>query len=105
MPDRPARGEPLFDTTWVHVFEEDTADGDVYRPETSDIPLSRRPRRRLTLMPDGTARIGVPGPDDRPRDVNATWRQEGDAIVVSPTGSSETMRVTHQSPGRIIVRK
>ena len=27
--------------TWVHVFEEDTPEGAVFRPEDADIPLSR----------------------------------------------------------------
>ena len=34
-------------------------------PETEDVPLSRRPRRRLSFSPDGTARVLLPGPDDR----------------------------------------
>jgi hypothetical protein len=103
MPDCPAPDDPLFQTTWVHVFEEDTADAEVYRPESDDIPLSRRPRRRLTLMPDGSARIGMPGPDDRPSEVDATWEPQGEEIVVSPS-AGKALRVTRESARRIVVR-
>ena len=34
---------------------EDTGAAALYRPELADVPLSRRPRGRLTLSPDGTA--------------------------------------------------
>ena len=37
---------PVFQLRWIHAFEEDSAEGDVYRPETETIPLSRRPRQR-----------------------------------------------------------
>ena len=47
MAARKASGDRLFTTRWVHVFEEDTAEGAVYRPEDDQIPLSRRPRERL----------------------------------------------------------
>ena len=99
----------LFATPWVHVFEEDTGDGEVYRPEDGDIPLSRRPRRRLSFSPDGSARVAMPGPDDRPREQHATWEQEGDDVVLRFTGDSEgaapVLRASLQSPTRLIVRK
>ena len=66
----------LFATGWVHAFEEDTAEGAVYRPRGSKLPLSRRPRERLELDADGTARIFVQGPDDRYVEQPATWRDE-----------------------------
>jgi hypothetical protein len=98
----------LFATPWVHVFEEDSADGEVYRPEGGDIPLSRRPRRRLSFSPDGSARVALPGPDDRPREQPATWQQEGDDVVVrskSDGGAEQVLHVSLQSPTRLIVRK
>ena len=98
----------LFATPWVHVFEEDSADGEVYRPEGGDIPLSRRPRRRLSFSPDGSARVALPGPDDRPRDQPATWQQDGDDVVVRATsegGAEQVLHVSLQSPTRLIVKK
>jgi len=98
----------LFATPWVHVFEEDSADGEVYRPEGGDIPLSRRPRRRLSFSPDGSARVALPGPDDRPREQPATWQQDGDDVVVRATsegGAEQVLHVSLQSPTRLIVKK
>ena len=66
----------LFATGWVHAFEEDTAEGAVYRPRGSKLPLSRRPRERLELDADGTARIFVQGPDDRYIEQPASWHDE-----------------------------
>lgn len=95
-------------TTWVHVFEEDTPDGAVYRPETDNIPLSRRPRERLTLAADGTARVLMPGPDDRLIEQPATWTDEGDTPVVRPTAAAASTReivIVERSPKRLVVRR
>jgi hypothetical protein len=72
----------VFGVTWVHVFEEDTAEVDVYRPESDDIPLSRRPRERLELFHDGSATLWMPGAGDRPEASPASWKQEGGAILL-----------------------
>ena len=95
--------ESLFTTTWVHVFEQDTPAGAVYRPEDSDIPLSRRPRQRLVLERDGTARILMPGPDDRFIEQAATWKKEGSAVVIRATEANVQMRVMQKSPDSLIV--
>ncbi len=101
--------DALFATLWVHVFEEDTGDGEVYRPGDGDIPLSRRPRRRLSFSPDGSARVGMPGPDDRPNEQRGTWEQEGDEVVLRFKGDSggeaQVLRASLQSPTRLIVKK
>jgi hypothetical protein len=100
--------DALFGTRWIHVFEEDTAEGEVYRPETEDVPLSRRPRRRLELSPDGTARILVPGPDDRLVESPGTWEAEGGQLLIrAGRGSSrgQPIRVREHSPTRLIVAK
>jgi hypothetical protein len=106
---KPAARDPLFRTRWVHVFEEDTADGEVYRPETEDVPLSRRPRRRLLLSPDGTARVLVAGPDDRTVELPARWVAEGEP---APEGASRSagragtvIRIRERSPARLVVSK
>ena len=66
MPEKRAKADPLFATTWVHVFEEDSAKGAVYRAEDdASIPLSRRPRERIQLQSDGSATVQLSGADDR----------------------------------------
>jgi hypothetical protein len=100
---------PVFRSRWIHAFEEDSAEGEVYRPETEAIPLSRRPRQRLELAPDGSARLWVPGADDRPRAGQARWHMEGEEIAVTlEAGDSrpeQVLRVSIQSPTRLVVRR
>jgi len=88
----------------VHVFEEDTAEGAVYRPEDGDIPLSRRPRERLELDPDGQARLFVQGPDDRYVAQPATWRDEGGTLVIRARKRGHVLRIVERSPTRLVVQ-
>jgi hypothetical protein len=111
----------LYTTRWVHVFEEDTPEGAVYRPEDDNIPLSRRPRERLELSADGTAKVITQGPDDRLVEKPATWSSETResakakgakprrgaeaAAPADPTASSADFRIVKESPSRLIVRR
>jgi hypothetical protein len=96
----------LFATRWVHAYEEDDAAGAVYRPEDADLPLSRRPREGLALSADGSARVDLPGPDDRPRPRAAAWRDEGGEIVIAPTDApGREWRVVAWSPDRLVVQR
>lgn len=103
--------ERLFTTRWVHVFEEDTPEGAVYRPEHDNIPLSRRPRERLELAADGTAKIITQGPDDRLVEKPATWTsgassaRETRAAAASSSSSSADVVIVKESPSRLIVRR
>jgi hypothetical protein len=102
----------LFTTRWVHVFEEDTSEGAVYRPENDNIPLSRRPRERLELSADGTAKIITQGPDDRLIEKPATWtsggsgtREAAASSSSSSSASSADVVIVKESPSRLIVRR
>ena len=92
-------------TVWVHVFEEDTADVRVFRAEDADIPLSRRPRQRLELRPDGSATLWMPGPDDRPVPQPARWTEEDGEIVVRDARDAIQLRIIERSADRLVVRK
>jgi hypothetical protein len=94
----------LFATGWVHAFEEDTADGAVYRPRGSKLPLSRRPRERLELEADGTARLFVQGPDDRYVEQAARWHDEDGVIVVSRRDGGTDLRIVDRAPERLVVQ-
>jgi hypothetical protein len=96
--------DPLFATRWVHVFEEDGGAGHVYRPEDSDIPLSRRPRERFEIDANGSARLFASGPDDRFVEHPATWKHEGSAVVIRARDGSAELRITERSPSRLIVQ-
>ena len=104
MPEKRAGGGGLFKTTWVHVFEEDTDAGAAYRPEDSPIPLSRRPRERFALDPDGTARFFQPGPDDRFVEQPAAWKDEAGVIVIRALKGGAELRITDRSPERLVVQ-
>jgi hypothetical protein len=99
--------DALFETRWVHVFEEDTPEGEVYHPETDDVPLSRRPRRRLSFSPDGTARILVPGPDDRFVETPGRWEEEGGPAVVTRGAerARTVIRIRDRTPTRLVISK
>ena len=96
-------------TTWVHVFEEDTPDGAVYRPVDDNIPLSRRPRERLAMGDDGQASVFLPGPDDRFIEQPATWHEDGDHVVVRTTARgaapSRELVIVERTPKRLVVRR
>lgn len=94
----------LFATGWVHAFEEDTAEGAVYRPRGSALPLSRRPRERLELEPDGTGRIFVQGPDDRYIEQPASWHEKDGTVVVRSRAGGDELSIVAQSPDRLVVR-
>jgi hypothetical protein len=108
VPQKRAARQSLFAQRWVHVFEEDTAEGAVYRPEDADLPLSRRPREVLELAPDGTAHVLVPGPDDRLQKQAARWSEEGNEVVIRSTGKTrgaKEYRIVKRSPERLVVKQ
>ena len=94
----------LFATGWMHAYEEDTAEGAVYRPRGSKLPLSRRPRERIELSADGTGKIFVPGPDDRYVEQPARWHDEDGVIVVRASQGGAELRIVERSPERLVVR-
>lgn len=97
----------LVESTWVHVFEEDGPEGEVYRPESDAIPRSRRTRERLCLFADGTARILRASPDDRHDAVVARWKKEDGHITITPASAAagvETLHARLEGKTRLVVR-
>src|SRR4051812_40183555 len=93
----------LFTTRWVHLHEQDSAAGEVYAPEDSPVPLSRRPRQRLELKPDGSAAIYSGGPDDRPTPTAARWSDDGGQMVVRTESGETSLRIVERSPTRLVI--
>jgi len=89
---------------WVHVFEEDTPGGAVYRPDSLDIPLSRRPRRRLELAEGGGATLSTGGADDRFVAHSGSWRVEADVLVLDfpDVNGGVHIRIVDVTPTRLI---
>ncbi len=92
---------------WIHLFEDDTPTGSVYRPDSTKIPLSRRPRRRFELHPDGTATLFTGGPDDRFESRPGVWRTNADGVVVTfpadPQRAEVRFRVADGSTSRLAI--
>jgi hypothetical protein len=103
MPAKRKDPDQLFATRWVHIFEEDSGKGTVYRPE-ADAKLSRRPRERIELRPDGSARLFMPGPDDRLVEQPAAWRDERGGVVIRARDGGAELRILDQSPARLVVQ-
>jgi hypothetical protein len=99
-----AGADRLFTTTWVHAFEEDTEQGAVYRPEDSEIALSRRPRQRFRVEPGGSALLFMPGPDDRFVERSATWKDDGTGIVIRTREGGDELRIVDRTPTRLVVQ-
>jgi hypothetical protein len=94
----------LFATGWVHVFEEDTAEGAVFRPEDGVIPLSRRPRERLKLEPDGRASVYLAGPDDRYVEQPATWQDDDGTCVIRTKDGHITIEIVDHSDTKLVAK-
>jgi hypothetical protein len=105
MAKRPETTDRLFATRWVHLYEKDTAQGEVYAPEDSAIPLSRRPRERLELKPDGSATIYEGGADDRLLGRPARWSEEGDDAALDTKAEGPSLRIVERSPQRIVITR
>lgn len=96
--------DQLFTTRWVHIAEEDTAEGAVYRPDDDRVALSRRPRDWLELRPDGSATLFVPGPDDRPVERPTTWQERSTSRAMRGAGSAD-LQIVDRSPSRLVVKR
>jgi hypothetical protein len=105
MPERPKHDDRLFATRWVHLFEQDSPKGEVYAPEDGPIPLSRRPRERIELKPDGSAVVFGPGADDRPAPRNARWTEDDSGVVVRLDAGGGALRIVERTPKRLVVRR
>lgn len=95
---------------WIHAFEQDTAEHEVFVPGDSAVPPARRPRERLHLHADHSAQVAVGGADDRSRAIAASWSVEDGAVVVRPDDAPRasavhaTYRIVSISAERLLVR-
>jgi hypothetical protein len=62
---------------WVHSYEEDTADMQVYRPVSYNFPLVRGGREGFEFMAGGKLIYYRSAPDDGALEVNGRWTLEG----------------------------
>jgi hypothetical protein len=102
-------GPELLRQRWIHSFEEDSAGAQVYRPQSWDFPLARRPREAFELRADGTARLFLPGAEDRPQPADASWTEEdGDVVIrAAKKGArgSSAFRIIEAATDKLVVRR
>ena len=96
-------------TRWIHLYEEDRNDGEVYGLEGGEVPLSRRPRERIELRSDGTAILSGPGADDRLTEYVGHWTPDGDSLIIRVGSRGQptpiTLRATRVGPDRLVVKR
>jgi hypothetical protein len=83
-PELPISGQ------WLHSFEEDTGDVQVYRPLDHEFPPARRGREGIEFLPDGTFIDKSVGPADAHVKTQGRWEYAG----------SGTVRLTFEDPQR-----
>ena len=84
---------------WVKV--EDDGGEMVFHPADSVTTLSRAPRDRVRLLPDGTAHLAMlPAPSDRPTQMEGTWTEDEHGVVVR-AADGRTFRVGTIAAGRM----
>ena len=102
-------GARLLQQRWIHSFEEDNVEAQVYRPQSWDFPLSRRPRDAFELRADGTAHLYLPGAADRPEAADASWTEEKGELLIRAAKkgapSPLTLRVVESSGDKLLVRR
>ncbi|HVF91601.1 MAG TPA: hypothetical protein VNH22_16170 [Blastocatellia bacterium] len=92
----------------MHSWEEDASTEQVFRPESYDFKLSRRPRESFELKPDGTLILGEPSASDSLRESRGRWEiVEGDKLVFysgAKTEAEKKMRIKSVSDDRLVVQ-
>jgi hypothetical protein len=96
--------DELLGKRWV--YGEDTATGQVFRPRTGK--TRSRPRFSFELKADGTAVRYDIGITDRFQPSAATWRLEGDSLVISSESEQKpdlVFKILSAAPDRLEVEK
>jgi hypothetical protein len=99
----------LFRHRWVHSFEEDSAQAQVYRRQSWDFPLSHRPREAFELRADSTAQLFLPGAEDRPQAADASWTEEESELVIRAAKKGargpSRFRIIESAADKLVVRR
>ena len=99
----------LFRHRWIHSFEEDSVQAQVYRPQSWNFPLSRRPREAFELRADGTVQLFQPGAADRPEAADASWTEEEGQLLIRAVKKGSrgplTLRIIEAAADKLLVRR
>jgi hypothetical protein len=99
---------PVYDKTWLHAVEEDSAEVEVYRPNTYAFPPSRG-RTGFSLSADGTFRLLAIAPTDGLEEHPGRWQKtEPNQLRISFAGDQPedfTMHIISQSAEVLKIKK
>ncbi len=92
---------------WIHSKEESNATQMVYRPASYKLAPVREGRASLELKDNGNLLItGTAGPDDRLKKSQATWKLDGDKLIVYPApGEKEEWQILEISNDKLIMTR
>lgn len=88
---------------WFHSHEEDHGDLTVYRDSSYEFPRSRAPRESLTLVEDGAATFGRPGPADATVAAQGRWEVAGDVLKLYGA-QQKAWKIEALEHGRLVLR-
>lgn len=98
----------VYDKTWLHSVEEDSADVEVYRPNTFPFPPSRG-RTGFSLSADGTFRLFSIAPTDGLEEHPGRWEKVNkDLLRISFEGEQPegfNLTLISVSPERLKIKK
>jgi hypothetical protein len=91
---------------WVHSFEEDHDDVEVYRPFDYEFPPARG-RNGLEFSVDGSFTEWAVGRGDAREPVPGQWQtaDAGTVAVTTDRGDEQVLEVVQLSPDRLEVRR
>jgi len=78
----------FVDKTWIHSYEEDVDNIQVYRPTTYEFPLSRG-RRGFEIKKDGEFIQHGFGPTDKTTKINGNWKNETPNVIKVDFGKEQ----------------
>lgn len=78
--------------TWINSHEEGRDGVQVFRTAEYEFPPSRG-RTSFTLLADGSAITGQPGPDDRGVTGDGSWKVDGTVLTIRSPGGSASFDV------------
>ena len=92
---------------WLHSFEEDSGDLQVYRPAGADFAPARRPREGLLFDAQGGLHLQLPGPDDRLLSASEAATPLGmgqHRLPPSMAQAGPVLEIVEQTADRLVVR-
>ena len=90
---------------WIHSFEEDNEQEQVFRPSGFSFNRSRG-RSQFDLKKNGEVAGFQPGRNDAPAEITGTWRIDGDNLVIQfHDGNTQVFPIKEVHEDKLVVKK